>query len=83
MSNGKQFFINMKKGQKDFGEDIARLVNSALLTVVYLLGVGLTSVIGRLFRKSFLDLKPDKNKKSYWEDLELNNKNIEEYYRQF
>ena len=83
MNNRKEFFDNLKKGQKNFGEDIANLVNSVLLTFVYIIGVGPTSILGRLFGKNFLNLKPDKNRKSYWEDLDINKRNIEEYYRQF
>lgn len=83
MSNKKGFFNNLKIGQKTFGEDIAALVNSILLTFVYMIGVGSTYLVAKCFRKKFLDLKHDKNRKSYWEDLNLTKKPIEEYYRQF
>ena len=73
----------IKKGQKEFGEDIGTLVNSILLSVVYLLGVGLTSIIAKVVRKRFLNLRLDKSAKTYWEDLNLNKRPIEEYYRQF
>jgi DNA polymerase II large subunit len=52
------------------------------LTGVYIVGVGLTSLTARIFKKHFLDIKM-KNVKSYWIDLNLKKKKIEEYYRQF
>jgi len=58
------------------------IINSILLTIVYLIGVGITSIIAKLFRKQFLDVKLSK-KDTYWCDLNLKSKPIEEYYRQF
>jgi len=83
MIKSKEFMSDFKEGQKRFGEDVATLVNSILLTFVYIIGVGSTSLIAKCFRKKFLDLKQDKNKKSYWEDLNSTKRPIEEYYRQF
>jgi len=71
-----------RNGIKKFGEDIAVLVNTALLTIVYIIGIGITSIFARIFRKKFLDLKIE-NKESYWENLNLKTKSIESYYRQF
>ena len=75
-------FKEFKKGQKKFGEDIAIIINSILLSFVYFVGVGLTSIFAKVFRKNFLELKPDKKIKSYWVDLKLKN-NLEDYYKQF
>lgn len=72
-----------KEGFHLFGQCIATLVNSALLLVVYVLGVGIPSLIARLFNKQFLKLKPKVSTTSYWEELNLQKKPIEEYYRQF
>jgi hypothetical protein len=74
-----QFF----KGMKEFGDNITIIINTVLLFFVYLFGVGLSAFFGKLARKKFLDLKPDKNKKSYWEDLNLKKEKIDNYYRQF
>jgi len=78
----KQFFKGFKIGMRNFGNTIALLINSLLLSFVYFLGVGLTSIIAKLINKHFLDLKLSK-KDSYWSDLNLKNKSIEKYYRQF
>ncbi len=79
----KQVLNDLKKGQKAFGEDIAIIINSVLLTFVYFLGVGFTFLLAKISNKKFLDLEIEKNKKTYWEDLNLNKKKMEDYYRQF
>ncbi len=79
----KEFFNGIKKGQKAFGEDIAQIVNLIVLSVVYIIGIGITSLIAKIVGKHFLELNMDKNKKSYWEELQLGIGKKEEYYRQF
>lgn len=79
----KEFFVGFKEGQKKFGESIAIIVNSIVLSIVYFLGIGLTSIIMKFFGSNFLELNINKNSKTYWEALNLNKRPIEEYYRQF
>ncbi len=79
----KEFFEGYKEGQKSFGEHISVIINSILLTTVYFIGVGLSFIIARIFGKKFLDLSIDKEKKSYWEELNLTKKEKGEYFRQF
>jgi len=82
MSTAKQFFSGFKKGMNDFGTNISTIINSVLLSLVYISGAGFTSLIAKLFGKHFLDMKASK-RKTYWSDLNLKKKPIEEYYRQF
>lgn len=77
------FFKGLKKGQKFFGDVIAGLINSVLLSIVYFLGIGLTSIFAKVLGKEFLELYPDKNAKTYWTDLDSGKKPIKEYFRQF
>jgi hypothetical protein len=77
------FLSGIKEGFKEFGENIALIVNSLLLSVVYFLGVGPTSLVAKIVRKSFLDVKIEKKSKTYWSDLNLKKRPEEEYYRQF
>lgn len=70
------------KGQKLFGETISVIINSILLTLVYLFGVGLSSIFGKIFGNKFLD-STNINKESYWAELNLTKKSIETYYKQF
>lgn len=77
------FFEGFKKGIKEFGENIAIIVNSALLLIVYIIGVGITSMVAKICGKHFLKNKLSKESKTYWTDLNLSKKNMEKYYRQF
>ncbi|HLD73268.1 MAG TPA: hypothetical protein VJA23_06840 [Candidatus Nanoarchaeia archaeon] len=76
-------FSEFGKGMKNFGLTLSVLINSILLLFAYLLGVGLTTLIAKITGKHFLELKLDKEKKSYWSELDLKRKPIKEYYRQF
>jgi len=78
----KFFWKGCKKGMKKFGDTISAIVNTVLLFIVYFFGVGLTWFFSRIAGKKFLETKISKEK-SYWNDLNLKEKNIEEYYRQF
>lgn len=77
-----EFFAGFKKGMKHFGNCLTIIVNSILLLVVYVIGVGITSLIAKIAKKRFLETKPAKQK-TYWTNLNLNKKTIKEYYRQF
>ncbi len=77
----KQIFDEFMEGSKMFGEFISAIINLILLSFVYFIGVGLTSIVAKIFRKRFIDNKP--SKKSYWKELNLATHPFEEYYRQF
>lgn len=79
----RDFLEGIKKGQKNYGDNLASIVNSILLSLAYFLGAGLTSIFAKLSKKHFLDLKLDRSKDSYWEELNLEKERIESYYRQF
>lgn len=81
MNKTKQFSKGFKKGVKNFGSCISDIINTVLLGFVYIVGVGITSIIARLNKKRFLDT--EKKEDSYWSDLNLEKKPTEEYYRQF
>lgn len=78
-----EFSSGLKEGQKIFGKNIATIINSILLSIVYFLGVGLTSIFAKIFNKELLDLKLKSNRESYWEDLNLSKEDITKYYKQF
>jgi len=83
MSPFKQFFNGFKKGMRSFGKNIAIIIDSTLLLIVYLVGVGLTSILAKIFGKHFLESKISKKRETYWSDLNLKKKPIKAYYRQF
>ena len=64
-----------------FGQNVALIINTALLSFAYVFGVGLTSIVAKITGKRFLDMK--QGKESYWKPLNLKKKSMEEYYRQF
>ena len=82
MKKFRQFYKGFKIGMKNFGENIALIINTILLFFVYLIGVGLTSIVAKIFGKHFLEMKLSK-KDTYWNNLKLKKKPIKEYYRQF
>jgi hypothetical protein len=81
--SASMFFKGFKEGMHIFGQNIAILVNTILLLIVYLIGVGMTSLVAKISGKRFLDMRTDKNSSSYWKPLNLKKKKMEEYYRQF
>ena len=85
MSILKNFFQGFKKGQKEAAETLAIIPNTLLLSLVYFLGVGLTSIIAKLSGKSFLSKKIDPTVNTYWEksNISQSNKDLEELYKQF
>lgn len=83
MSKLKQFFKGFKKGMNKFGNGISIIINTVLLLVVYIIGVGLTSIFAKIMKKHFLERKISKDKETYWSDLNLKKQPMEKYYRQF
>jgi large-conductance mechanosensitive channel len=81
MAKIKDIFEEFMEGSRIFGELISAIINLILLSTVYFIGVGLTSIIARISGKRFLDNKL--SNKSYWKELNLTTRPFEEYYRQF
>lgn len=79
----RSFFSDIKKGMEAFGLCIAALVNTILLGLVYAVGVGFTSLLAKICGKHFLDTSIRDDEASYWLDLHLKKKSMDEYYRQF
>lgn len=77
----KTFFNSIIKGFKEFGYDITTIINFVLSLFVYILGIGLVSIIAKITGKHFLDLK-FKSKDSLWVKR-TPVKTRDEYYRQF
>ena len=73
----------IKKGFLAFSHFMQMVVNTILLTVVYFVGIGLTSLISKLFGKHYLELKLDKNAKSYYKECYSTKRPKEEFYRMY
>lgn len=81
MAKVKELFDEFIEGSKMFGELISAIITLLLLSLVYFIGVGLTSIFAVIFGKKFIDDKIAKD--SYWEELNLTTQSFKEYYRQF
>ena len=78
------FFKGFLKGMNTFGGIIINVVNFILLLPVYIVGVGLTSIVAKVVGKHFLNLKrPNKKQDTYWVAKDTRKKKLEEFYRQF
>jgi hypothetical protein len=82
MTAFKQFFSGFLNGFKNFSHIIINIVNFILLSIVYFVGIGPTSVVAKIARKNFLDLKKKKTD-SYYTKKDIKKEPIENYYRQF
>lgn len=78
--NLKELFKEFKEGMEDFNKNITIIINVILLTFVYIAGIGIPSILAKMFGKHFLDTS---NKDTYWSDLSLKKKPLKEYYKQF
>ena len=54
------------KGFVKIGKTDGEFNSKVLLSVVYILGLGPTSLIAKIFRKKFLELKTEPDKDTYW-----------------
>jgi hypothetical protein len=77
----KTFFSGCRHGMHLFGQNIAIIINTMLLVVVYAIGVGLTSIVAKISGKHFLEMK--RHECTYWKDLNLKKKELNEYHKQF
>ncbi len=75
------FFKGFRHGAEQFGMNIATLVNTAIALLIYLVGIGLTSIVAKIFRKGFLDFAMKKD--TYWSELKLGKEDVQSYFRQF
>lgn len=78
----RQFLKGFKKGFHEFNNNTALVINFVLLTFIYFIGVGMSFILVKISRKRFLHIEQS-NSFSYWNDLDLKTKPLEEYYRQF
>ena len=76
------FFKSFLSGMKMFSENIAIIVNTALLFITYVVGVGLSFLISKISNKKFLDDKVPNDATTYWENIDIKN-DEDSYYKQF
>ena len=77
----KRGFERFSEFVKPFTDKVNLVVNTILLSLVYFIGVGLTSISAKIVGKKFLKLEKE-NSNSHWIDKEQNTSK-ESYFRQF
>lgn len=83
MKQAKAFLTGFKDGFRLFGRIVSGIINIILLSLVYFVGVGVTSLACKLRRKRFLELEIDRCRKSYWEESEISRRDKKDYSRMF
>lgn len=78
----KKIFNAIKRLLEPIGMFVSSVVNFILLSIVYFMGIGLTSITAKLFGKHFLELKKQK-KKTNWHEHKITKQPLEKYYRTF
>lgn len=79
----KIYFGSFTKGMNEFNKDLIFIINSVVLLIVYVLFVGITSIIARVFKKHFLHLNISANIDTYWTSTKQNLDSSEDYFKQF
>jgi len=77
------FASGIFEGMKEFGSNISIIVNSLLLLIVYVLGVGASSLAARMLNKKLFDFQISKSRSTYWIDMNMQKQGIAGYKRQF
>lgn len=80
MKEIKDDFLN---GFKSFGLNFNALINLIVLSLVYLIGIGPSSVVAKVLGKHFLELKSSPQRKSYWVKFDAGAPKISNFLRQF
>jgi hypothetical protein len=76
------FFKGVQSGMKLFGECTSALVNAILLSVVYLVGIGLSRLLAPRSHREMME-PPSKRSRSYWRSMRAEKRSLDEHYRQF
>jgi large-conductance mechanosensitive channel len=77
-------FSAFREGFTELSHTIRNVVNFILLSFVYFISVGPVSLIAKLLKKSFIDVKPPRLlTDSYWKDNIITKEKIENYKRSF
>ncbi len=80
----KLFFKGLSSGFQEPGHFLARLINTLLLLIVFIFGVGPVALIARLRGKRYLGTTSfQQTVTTYWQDYSLDNKSKEDYTKLF
>ena len=83
MENFRLLFKGIYEGLGSFGRIVSGIVNFFLLLIIYLLGIGLVSLIFKFRKKKFLSLGWNSELKSYWADSPILHRKKGDYFKPF
>ena len=63
-----------------FADILSKITNPIIMIILYFVIISPISLILKIFKRSTLDLKFDKNKNGYWKTLKQKKTNIEKQY---
>ena len=78
----KKIWTNIKYILEPISKVMSNVINFISLSIVYFIGIGSVSIVMKIFRKHFLELKKQ-NKKSNWHEHKLTKQPLGDYYRTF
>ena len=76
-------FSGIYTGLGKFGSIVSSIINLIFLFIVFVLGIGVVSLIAKLVGKKFLTIKMDKKLNTYWQDTIMTKRKKEDYYKPF
>jgi hypothetical protein len=79
----KSFFRTIKRVWLLFAQILGKVNTILLLSLIYLVVIGIMSLIVRLFRKDLLRKEMDFDQESYWQTRETSEQTLDRYKYQF
>ena len=76
-------FSGIYAGLGKFGSIVSSIINLIFLFIVFVLGIGVVSLIAKLVGKKFLTIKMDKKLNTYWQDTIMTKRKKEDYLKPF
>jgi ABC-type uncharacterized transport system involved in gliding motility auxiliary subunit len=77
------FFSTIKRWWLLFAQMLGKVNTILLLSLVYIVVIGLMSLLVRLFRKDLLQKKMDFTQASYWQARKTSDQTLDRYKFQF
>jgi hypothetical protein len=78
---GIDFWNGLKQGFRAFSANINAVVNTVLLSIAYVIGIGVTALVAKVAGKKFLTMQRAKG--TYWKPVQKREQPLDEAFRQF
>ena len=77
------FFKEYLETFKKFSKIIQKIVNTIVRSLSYFIGAGLSVLIMRITKKKLMGAGINKNKETYWEEIQQKKQSLNESLKQF